>query len=570
VGHANGRDSPDELVLERAGGSTGDAPAQPNGVDMAPSEAFRTSDTPQAPGPGEGRDDVAGAFHSILEPSGHAGSWAEVADEPTCFGDLNLDQIVAKATSGKEGYALQPIFHAPCGDTDTIAYRQHVFADLRAPDVLDCVKSFAERMHMIRVKVADANKIQYNYNKKLWLLEAISNYCEAVVALHGRLKELSPRSDGLNALARYLATYLHSDAFRTLNDDTKSLKKDLAGIRYEMLIRGDSVVVRKYQGGSDYSADVLATFEKFKQGSAKDYRSKFSDDPGMNHVEAAILERVGKLFPEVFRTLDLYVERHGDFVDETIGRFDREVQFYVGYLAAIAPLESRGLTFCDPAVSADDKAVASKDGFDLALALKLVGEGKTVVTNDFQLDGPERIIVVSGPNQGGKTTFARAFGQLHYLASLGCPVPGSQARLFLFDHLFTHFEREEDIENLRGKLEDDLVRMHADLERVTPESILVMNEIFDSTTLQDQIFLSRKVLEQIMELDALAVCVTFIDELASLSEKTVSMMSTVVPDDPATRTFKVVRKPADGLAYARSLAEKRGVTFVQLKERIGS
>jgi len=221
-------------------------------------------------------------------------------------------------------------------------------------------------------------------------------------------------------------------------------------------------------------------------------------------------------------------------------------------------------------VSATSKAESVRAMFDAALADKLVHDARSVVVNDYELHGPERALVISGPNQGGKTTFARAVGQIHYLAGLGVPVPAASAELFFCDRVLTQFEQQEDMATHSGKLQDDLERMREILQAATERSLVVMNELFASTTLHDARLLGKRILDQILDRDMLCVCVTFIDELSRLRPSTVSMVSSVVPEDPAVRTFRIIRRPADGRAYALAIAERYGLTYEHMKARIAS
>ena len=249
----------------------------------------------------------------------------------------------------------------------------------------------------------------------------------------------------------------------------------------------------RYEGEADDGAEVQQTFAKFAENQVKDYSVRFHDFPDLHYVEERILGFVARLFPDAFHALDAFRARHARYLDKTIWAFDREVQFYVAYMNFIAPMKAAGLEFCYPVVSAGSKQIKVIGSFDLALAAKLVPRANMVVRNDFYLEDPERIFVVSGPNHGGKTTFARMFGQLHYLASLGYPVPGREASLFLPDRIFTHFEREEDLTTLRGKFEDELIRIRDVLDQATGHSVLVMNESFASTTLRDALFVGRRI-----------------------------------------------------------------------------
>ncbi len=511
-------------------------------------------------------------FHSILfnRTEGIIKKDALELEAPVFFVNLNLDQIIDTITAGKEEYNLKPFFYTSLSDIDEIRYRHEIMQELENDTLLEDVESFAQNMRAMRKQLAQADKLSYKYQKESLFLDVVKTYCDAINALTYDLSLINIRSRGLLTFRQYLSDYIQSGRFTSLLAETKNIIADLSSVKYCVHLKDLRVQVRNYKSETDYSEEVEETFAKFKQEVVNDYRVKFSHPLVMNQVEEKILDGVAQLFPGIFLHLDAFCVENHNFQDETIAVFDREIQFYIAYLNYAAILKQAGLKFCYPNVSNKSKEVYDYEGFDLALAHKLIKNKSSVVVNDFYLNGKERILVVSGPNQGGKTTFARTFGQLHYLASIGCHVPGREAKLFLFDKLFTHFEKQENIQNLHSKLEDDLIRIHNILSQATPDSIVIMNEILTSTTLQDAIFLSKKLMEKIIQLDVLCVWVTFIDELASYSEKTVSMVSTVVPENPALRTFKIVRKPADGLAYAISIAEKHQLTYEYLKERIKS
>lgn len=495
---------------------------------------------------------------------------AQSAGPPIAFVDLNLDQVVDAVTAEWAGYDLQPFFYYSLRLSESVSYRHEVFRDLENAALYERIRAFAASMRDVRGHLQVAAKFYYQYQKEAWFLHAVERYCDTIAHLAADLSSLTLSSRGFTSLKTYVVGYAASNLFKSLVNETNVLKDDLAEVKYCILINGDTLTVRNCADESNYSAEIEATFEKFKQGAVSDYRVTYRFTTEMNHIEAKVLEFVAQLNPDLFSRLDAYCIRHAHFIDETIATFDREVHFYIAYLEHIAKFKARGLSFCYPQVSTTTKAVHAREAFDLGLAQKLADANATIVCNDFALQDPERIIVVTGPNQGGKTTFARMFAQLHYLASLGCPVPGRAAHLFLFDQLFTHFEREEKVESLRGKLEDDLTRVHAILRHATPNSIIVMNEVFTSATVQDELFLSQNVIRRLDDLDVLCVWVTFLDELASFGHKTVSMVSTIAPDNPTLRTFKVVRRPADGLAYAMAIAEKYRVTYDCVKERIAS
>ena len=275
-------------------------------------------------------------------------------------------------------------------------------------------------MGQVRAHLRQLAKMQYRYQREGWLLDAAAIYCDAVQSLAGHLASAQISSRGLLAFRDYLASYAASAGFTALAERYADRKDALGQVRYCTRIRGGRVEVSRYQGEADYSAVVLKTFERFKQGAVKDYLVRYRTWPGMNHVAAQIVELVARLFPEEFTALEEYCRQHAAFLDEGIRRADQELQFYLAYLDYIGPLRAAGLSFCYPEVSASSKDVCASDTFDLALAHKLVSRA--------QAGGHQRV-PPGGPRAHLRRDRAQPGRQDHLRPDLRPAPPPGQRRL---------------------------------------------------------------------------------------------------------------------------------------------
>ncbi|AHH19743.1 DNA mismatch repair protein MutS domain-containing protein [Nocardia nova SH22a] len=493
--------------------------------------------------------------------------------EPPYFSDLNLGQVRQVLFAGRDAYDLAPVFHTPLTDVASVRYRHEVFTDLDGdPELRALVKEFAASMRTVRRALDLARQVTDHHEADAWQLHAAEVYVAATRSLHRYLSRSEVASTALRQFGARLNDLVAHSAFTELAEHAADVAEQLYRITYCLDVHGDRIRVARYTGDDDYEARVRAVFDKFQETDTPREVYDFHSHADLNGVESKVLTLVAKLYPDRFAALARFRDHHPRIPDELIVDFDREIQFYCAALDLRDRLAPFGLSFCLPELLTDSKDLSASGVFDLALADKLTLDKKPrpVVTNDVDLSGRQRVIVVTGPNQGGKTTFARAIGQLYHLAALGMPVPAATARIRLCDRLFTHFEREEDMETLSGKLEDELIRVHDILDHATGESVVVMNETFTSTTLADAARLGASVLRRMLGLDLRCVYVTFVDELSALGPATVSMVAAVDPADPAHRTFEVVRRPADGLAYAAALAEAHGLTYQRIKERMAS
>ncbi|GLW33773.1 MutS-related protein [Actinoplanes regularis] len=500
-------------------------------------------------------------------PDTVGGQLSADAPEPGYFADLQLDQLVDAVVIGREEYDLEPAFRLRLLDLSAIERRQSVFADLEDDRLRSAMQAFCDGLARCKRQFASASRIRHQQQSQRWRLNAIAAYVEVIEAVIAALDEAAPSSTGMRAWLEWLRQYRASRAFTAAATGSRTLLADLGALRYTLSISGDEIIASPFAGQDDLSADILAVFERFRSADVAPHRFDLRPGAEMNQLHQAVLNLVVRLFPDVFDRVAHFVDQHRVIGDTVIDLVERELQFALSWLDFIAPMRHAGLPFCVPDVR-PARRLDVTDSFDVLLAHTLVAAGQRPITNDVALAGDELTLVVTGPNQGGKTTLARTVGQLYHLAAIGLPVPGRSVALHPPDSILTHFDRGDRAGDVRSRLEEEVTRVADLLTKAGARSVVILNEMFSSTTWADAREMSSDVLRTVLDAGAVCVCVTFIDELSRLHPRVVSLVTAIDERDVTRRTFKVARDRADGRAHAIALAAKYGLTQEQLRARI--
>ncbi len=491
----------------------------------------------------------------------------ELSSDTDLFKDLNIDRIIAAVVNEKKQYDIKKFFLAPLNDIEFIKKRYEVFHDFEDPRLLKTIEAFCDKIYRVKKLQEESKSVNAHHIYKNFLfLESAQIYISSLEILQKSITGFTPNSPTINSFFYYISNYLESENFLNFKRGIEDLGTLFESLKFDILIDSLSIKVKKRGDEKEYKETLESLFKKFIDNNGRREVLKFNKVRGFNHINGKILEFLDKLYPKRFAKAGILFERYGDFLDENIDRFCYQIEFYLAYISYMDKIKKLGVSFCYPNFSQDSINVV--DGYNLALVEKFANQSKSTVPNSFEMNEKERIVVVCGANQGGKSTFAKMIGQICYLFSLGLPIPSKSATLKIFDNIFTHFEKDESSISLRSKLEDDIKRVNKIIKNSNSKTLIILNEIFSSTSLDDAIYLSEEIAKRILSLNAYCVWVTFVDEVSNLNDKMVSYVAEVDLENSAKRRYEIVKKESNGLAYAQSIAKKYRLGYDDILKRI--
>lgn len=250
------------------------------------------------------------------------------------------------------------------------------------------------------------------------------------------------------------------------------------------------------------------------------------------------------------------VAQSADHVESFLKALQKELAFYIGCLnlaERLAQLEEP-FTFPQPA-PVGERRLNCTGLYDVTLALTM---GRKVVGNDVVSDGKD-LVIITGANQGGKSTFLRSVGLAHLMMQSGMFVPAESLSAEICRGLFTHYKREEDPSMKSGKLDEELARMSTIVDNLTANAMVLFNESFAATNEHEGSEIAWQIVNALLHHRIKVLFVTHLYELARrFHEKGVDnalfLRAERKPD--GERTFRLVEGAPLPTSYGPDLYQK--------------
>ena len=421
--------------------------------------------------------------------------------------DLGLTRLFASMT-GEDRFLADVVPRSVmCGlrDAEDVLYRQSVLRDCLAnPDVVRKIYALAEE--------AIKNEGRYFWGLRTQHAETILHRASELVKMFlGVLKQVRSvaerherdfASQGFARFFSMLRDELDDDYLVRARDQLRRLEFRggmLMSARLGRGNRGQDYVLR------DYDPRLPTWFERLfpRRDPGYTYRLHPRDESG-----ARALSELGD------RGVNLVADALAQSADHILAFFTTlryEMGFYVACINLRDELAAKNEPVCFPVPSNAGTNVWNFTGlYEPCLSLSIE---QRVVGNDGNADG-KAMILVTGANQGGKSTFLRSVGLAQLMMECGMFVPAASFNASLCNGLFTHFKREEDAEMKSGKFDEELRRMSDLAGHLRPNALVLFNESFAATNDREGSEIARQICEAIVD-SGIRVCfVTHLYEFA--------------------------------------------------------
>jgi MutS domain V len=440
--------------------------------------------------------------------------------------DLELPRVFQAMAAG-DTFLLdtaKKVISLPVIEPEVIVYRQNVLADCFAN------RAVVQQLYDVAVDAVDVRR-------KVFLGGLMSRNPEAILRRSVRILELLRENlQQLRSLCDQHADKFSSNGFRQLmamiadqlSDDYLSrLDEHLHDLQLPngVLLSAQLGPGNKGKGYVLHQAPHRNWWDKLTGNHSDGHGFVVADRDEAG--AAALTELAGRAINDVANT----VTQSADHVQGFFARLRTEVAFYLGCLNLHDELTKFGARTCFPvATPVGTPRFECRDLRDAGLCMATV---KKVTGNDIDADG-KSLIVVTGANEGGKSTFLRSVGAAQVMMQAGMFVTARSFRANVRDGVFTHFKREEDATMTHGKFDEELARMNAIADHITPTSLLLCNESFASTNEREGSEIARGIVSAMIESGVKVIYVTHLYDLAS---------SLYARHDPADAFLRAERRP---------------------------